>query len=1107
MKYLPNFTFFLLILLRLTQPAYSQSSTLRFEHLTTEDGLSNNSVPSILQDREGFMWFGTFYGLNKYDGYNFTVFKHDPNNPAHSLQGTGSRTIHEDKEGNLWSATMEGGGLNKIDKRTGSIITFLEHLGPNFGSLFEDRQGFLWIGSIGISGKLVRFNPKTEEYIQFTNITGSVVAEDASGRFWMLEPRRLRTFEFNRRSGKYTLNPDHLFADTTLNFTSAHLDKDGMLWIGTYNKGLFMLNTNASSLQLKPYNPGGQINQWITLNGIYEDADGYLWLATTEGLQRINKKTNEVITYRSDPALPGTLSSNIIYSVYKDREGVLWVGTINGINKAIAHPKPFKVHQVNVSTLAQRLPENNIATIVEDRYGLVWLGNSKGLYQFNPQSLQIKHIDAKPADPGSLSSEGVGKIFEDRSGSLWVSTKEALHRLDRATGKFIRYPTAGRIVAMDEDRGGKIWIAYGFAGMGERVFGIASLDSATQKFRYYYRGNSDAGLNNAYGIWDIMASRTGDIWVTTGGGGINRLNPKTGKFTYYIPDYPFTAGHFNDISAFALYEDPQGIIWVGTFKSGLNRFDPKTNKFSYYTTREGLPSNQVTGIIGDTKGNLWLGTSNGISRFNPAAGSFRNFDVSDGLPDNISGRSFYSRNGKLFFGTPKGFVIFYPDSIKDNTIPPPVYITGLRVLEKSRPLPSGSLELPYRENFLSFDFVALNYDSPEKNQYAYKLEGLDKDWIYSNARRYASYTSIPPGKYTFRVKASNNDGTWNEKGASLSIIINPPWWRTWWAYAFYVLCFLAGLFLADRYQRQRLIQKERERTKERELAQAKEIEKAYHELKTTQAQLIQSEKMASLGELTAGIAHEIQNPLNFVNNFSEVSIELIEEVKSEKLKAQSERDEELENELLEDISQNLQKISHHGKRADFIVKGMLQHSRTSTGEKQPTNLNMLSDEFLKLSYHGLRAKDKSFNAELVTNFDENLPKVNVVQQDIGRVLLNLFNNAFYAAQERRKVEGKGFKARIEVSTKSISPMLSPNSTPPSGGGGIIIAVRDNGSGINDTIKDKIMQPFFTTKPTGEGTGLGLSLSYDIIKAHGGELKVETKDGEGSIFSIILPVNN
>ena len=271
------------------------------------------------------------------------------------------------------------------------------------------------------------------------------------------------------------------------------------------------------------------------------------------------------------------------------------------------------------------------------------------------------------------------------------------------------------------------------------------------------------------------------------------------------------------------------------------------------------------------------------------------------------------------------------------------------------------------------------------------------------------------------------------------------------------------------------------------------VESTLQELKVTQTQLIQSEKMASLGELTAGIAHEIQNPLNFVNNFSEVSLELIEEVKSEKLKAKSERSEELENELLDDISQNLQKISHHGKRADFIVKGMLQHSRTSTGEKQATNINTLADEFLKLSYHGLRAKDKSFNAELVTSFDPDLPKVNIVQQDIGRVLLNLFNNAFYAVHQKQKAAAKDYKPTVEISTMTKGAFIE-------------IRVKDNGNGIPEGIKDKIMQPFFTTKPTGEGTGLGLSLSYDIIKAHGGEIKVETMDAEFAEFIIQLPVN-
>ncbi|MHB1179725.1 MAG: tetratricopeptide repeat-containing sensor histidine kinase, partial [Daejeonella sp.] len=276
--------------------------------------------------------------------------------------------------------------------------------------------------------------------------------------------------------------------------------------------------------------------------------------------------------------------------------------------------------------------------------------------------------------------------------------------------------------------------------------------------------------------------------------------------------------------------------------------------------------------------------------------------------------------------------------------------------------------------------------------------------------------------------------------------------------------------------------------------QKEEINAALSQLKSTQTQLIQSEKMASLGELTAGIAHEIQNPLNFVNNFSEVSTELTSELKVELKNSNI----DLAISLADDIEQNLQKISHHGKRADFIVKGMLQHSRTSTGEKQLTNINTLADEFLKLSYHGLRAKDKSFNAELVTNFDKNLPQVKVVQQDIGRVLLNLFNNAFYAVNERTKNKEQGVKTREYKPTVEVSTSVKD--------GFVVITVRDNGIGIPEAIKEKIMQPFFTTKPTGEGTGLGLSLSYDIVKAHGGNIQVETKEGEGSEFIIELPKN-
>jgi len=305
------------------------------------------------------------------------------------------------------------------------------------------------------------------------------------------------------------------------------------------------------------------------------------------------------------------------------------------------------------------------------------------------------------------------------------------------------------------------------------------------------------------------------------------------------------------------------------------------------------------------------------------------------------------------------------------------------------------------------------------------------------------------------------------------------------------LLVIAFILLRNNHRRQKAFNLLQKQKQEIDIQKAK-AEKALVELKVTQSQLIQSEKMASLGELTAGIAHEIQNPLNFVNNFSEVNTELIKEIQDQRRKINDQRDEKLENELLNDIAENEKKINHHGKRADAIVKGMLQHSRSSSGQKELTDINALCDEYLRLSYHGFRAKDKSFNAKFETHLDPTLPKVNVVPQDIGRVILNLINNAFHAVTLRLSKGDNGYEPTVSVSTKHLGDKIEIN-------------VKDNGIGIPENIKDKIFQPFFTTKPTGQGTGLGLSLSYDIVKAHGGELKVETREGTGSAFTISLVV--
>ncbi len=486
-----------------------------------------------------------------------------------------------------------------------------------------------------------------------------------------------------------------------------------------------------------------------------------------------------------------------------------------------------------------------------------------------------------------------------------------------------------------------------------------------------------------------------------------------------------------------------GKMWIATYTGGgLALVGPGVNDVTMFGEEKGLlhnDGNYPGQLASDDFGRLYLPTYRGLSVFDTASQTFSSYFKENGFQEVYRGMTeLKTKNGDIWIGGRDGLNHIVPAKLfaKDSTLPA-VLITSMGILDSVYSAPDGvifekavsytkEIKLHYWQKDISFDFVALHYLQPKDNQYSWKLENYDKTWSAPSKERKSSYTNLSPGKYIFRVKASNADGVWNNEGASISITILPPWWRTWLAYAMYGLIFLLLLWRVDKYQKARAIRKEKERAQQKELEQAKEIEKAYqnlevaHEnLKATQAQLVQSEKMASLGELTAGIAHEIQNPLNFVNNFSEVNSELIDEAQEENDKGNS---SEVKT-ILNDIKENEQKINHHGKRADAIVKNMLQHSRSSSGQKEPTDINALADEYLRLSYHGLRAKDKSFNADFKLEADENLPKIEVVPQDIGRVLLNLINNAFYAVSEARSRSSK-LKAmtinQLIVSTIKIS---------------------------------------------------------------------------------------
>jgi len=600
----------------------------------------------------------------------------------------------------------------------------------------------------------------------------------------------------------------------------------------------------------------------------------------------------------------------------------------------------------------------------------------------------------------------------------------------------------------------------------------------------------------------LMVDSKCNVWVSYSNANLTRYDCKKGNTKQFFTD-PLDSASISSNHVTVAYEAANGEIWAGTKNKGISIMDPATGRFRQLNKQHGLPELTITDIANDKNGVIWVATSQFICRWKPEENRFIVYRNEDGIAFDASRvhRVFYQeKEGSMLLLTNGVLMAFDPDSIGSyHYSVPSLLFTGFSIANKPVAVDSASGILTSAVNFINK--IALDYSQNKFTihyaagdfygnvQYAYRLSGFEDDWQYVKNKNEAIYTNVPPGNYVFQIKVANHQGIWSEL-RELKVKVRAPWYRTWLAYFIYALLFALLLRLYLRFRSRTLIQ-QNIKLEDRILKRTNELSDSLKELKETQDQLVQREKMASLGELTAGIAHEIQNPLNFVNNFSEVNNELIGELQLERSKGKEERDEIAENELLNDIAQNLQKINHHGKRADSIVKGMLQHSRSSSGQKEPTDINALADEYIRLCYHGLRAKDKSFNATIKTDFDPALKELNLAKQDIGRVILNLLTNAFYAVNEKKQLNNAAYEPTVSVATKRMG-----NKTE--------IKIADNGNGIPQKILDKIFQPFFTTKPTGQGTGLGLSLSYDIIKTHGGELKVESAEGKGAEFTIVLP---
>ncbi|MCX6290175.1 MAG: ATP-binding protein [Bacteroidetes bacterium] len=1095
-------------------------ANIRFGRISVDKGLSHATVYCSFQDSQGFMWFGTEDGLNKYDGYSFEVYKSDPAD-RRTISNNIIRCIFEDSKQNLWVGTDNG--LNVYNRSNGSfshyqnVASDAASLSNNIvSSLAEDKNGTLWIGT---SGGLNAFDHATKKFTvyknnpsDFSSISSNVIsslAVDAAGILWIgtaanglnaFDPatKKCRRFQ-SVTNDKQSLSENEI--------TCLKADHSGALWIGTLNGGLNALNTSTGKFTRYTSEPGG-----LSQNSVFsvcEDKTGMVWIATMGGgLDAFDPASGKFMVYKYDRQNIESLSSNKTWNIFEDNAGTIWISTSGGVSYYNRTISKFVTYQANPG--ADGEVNNNVYSIYEDQEGRVWTGIlGGGLNVFSRSEGKFVNEKYSFLTNPLLRFSNIFAIYEDLDGTLLLGTTDGLIALEPSSGKITVYKNKANdpsslsnnyVRSIFQDRSASIWI--GTLGGGLNLF-----DKKNGKFSSFKNNPSDPSSISNNVVTDIYEEdKDGILWIGTYGGGLNAFDRKSKKFTAYKTD----VNNLKSISSNfvqCLYHDASGNLWIGTYGGGLNVLDKTTSVFTHYTERDGLPNNIVNGILADFHGYLWISTNNGVCKLKPASEDqstqlnfSRSYSVVDGLQNKFNENAcFIGKNGWMYFGGSNGLNAFHPDSIHDNTIIPPVAITRFFLFEKPSRMDTlitnkKTIDLKYDQNFFSFEFSALNFIFPDKNRYAYKMEGLPgiDHWTYIGTSRTKSFTNIDPGVYTFRVRACNNDGFWNNEGIAIVITIKPPFWKTWWFMILSVITVVFVIFMYIRLRtrtlvRQNVVLEEKVNQRTSELKEKnEELTHTMDHLRSTQDQLVQSEKMASLGQLTAGIAHEIQNPLNFVNNFSELSVDLINEMETIP-------DEEEKKFIIEDIKQNLTKINHHGKRADSIVKGMLMHSRTGVPEKQLTDVNKLVDEFITLAFHGIRAKDNSFNCEIEKSLAEGLPSVQIIPQEISRVLLNIFNNAFYAVDERKKKDKNNYQPVVTLTTRKENNH-------------IIIGIRDNGLGIPPEIKDKIFNPFFTTKPTGQGTGLGLSISYDIItKGHQGELKVESTPGEFTEFIIGLPV--
>ena len=1084
------------LVLSLPNPAIAGEAAIRFDRLSADNALVG--INCILQDREGFMWFCTQEGLNKYDGYNFTVYNHDPER-ASSISDNFINAIYEDSQGAIWVGTQSG-GLNRFDRETEQFSRYLnDPKDPNslsnnqVSAIYEDREDRLWIGTDG--GGLNRWNRETGEFSSISSDPKdpknpkslsdnrvSAIYEDSDGLLWIgTDGGGLNRFDRDAEQfSRYTSDPKNTKDPKSLSdnrVSAIYEDRQGFLWIGTDGGGLNRFDRETGEFTRYLHDPNDPNSLSIDrISAIAEDRSGRLWIGSGtwdasyagRGIDLLDPAREIWTHYANDPNDPNSLSGDNVLSLYTDETGAIWIGTwLSGASRFDPARDKFQRY-VFENDNPKGLHGDGVWAIREDRNGSLWVGTSNGgLHRLDRATSQFTHYKQDPRDPNSLSGESVWSIYEDGSDQLWIGTDGGLNKFDTTTETFDRFAhdpknpnslSDNTVLTISEDRAGALWI-------GTMAGGLNKLDGKTGKLTHYARDPDDPESIGDNFVLAIYIDRSDTLWLGTYGSGLDKFDPNTETFTHYVHD-PDDPNSLSSNRVVGITEDSSGTLWVST-EAGLNKFNPETEQFSHYTEKNGLPTDYLGSIVAEDSGNLWLSSSKGLSKFNPQTTTFRNYDLSDGLPGNSFNTLAYyrSQSGELFFGGQDGFTAFYPDRVRDNPHVPPVVLTQFSKFNEPVKLDTAITELPelqlsYKDSFFGFEFAALDYTNPAKNQYQYKLEGFDKDWIHAGTRRYASYTNLDGGTYTFRVKGSNNDGVWNEEGTAIKIFIAPPPWKTWWAYTLYAGASVGAIAAyLDR----------KNKAHQKELAlQAQELERE----RQVAERLRRLDKLKD--DFLANTSHEMRTPLNGIIGIAD---SLLDGVAGPVSEAQQ---------------KNLLLVVQSGHRLNNLINDILDFSKLKHDnidlQTKSVGMREIAEIAVVLSQSTIGQKP----LQLTNEIPRNLPPAAGDENRLQQILFNLVANGIKFTKE-------GY---VKVSADVLPSPPSP--------GYLAITVSDSGIGIPEdkleSIFDSFEQGDSSTERTYGGTGLGLAITKQLVELHGGKICVESEVGVGSRFTFTIPIS-